>query len=207
MPRGPRCNRRLSSGCRWKVITCGWSVVQLDYDEAFAAFAWDVRLDGVQRTIKRSELTAFLCFLKNVIGPVKGIFDALWRGERKCIDPTAGDSDLWSKIWEESHLPVSNEILVEVERKREQRQCSRRALQYAAIFHCLVEEWKDCEELKPKPKEKWIFVDKKREDTKHRTEWCAEANKYRCMWKRQQVHEDARKMHRTTILVGNMGKW
>ena len=28
------------------------------------------------------------------------------------------------------------------------------ALQRAASFHCLVEEWKDCEELKPKPKEK-----------------------------------------------------
>ena len=27
-------------------------------------------------------------------------------------------------------------------------------LQYAASFHFLVEEWKDCEELKPKPKEK-----------------------------------------------------
>ena len=25
------------------------------------------------------------------------------------------------------------------------------ALQYAASFHCLVEEWKDCEELEPKP--------------------------------------------------------
>ena len=35
------------------------------------------------------------------------------------------------------------------------------ALQYAASFHCLVEEWKDCEELKLQPKEKWIFVDKK----------------------------------------------
>ena len=31
------------------------------------------------------------------------------------------------------------------------------ALQNSASFHCLVEEWKDCEELKPKPKEKWIF--------------------------------------------------
>ena len=29
------------------------------------------------------------------------------------------------------------------------------ALQYAASFHCLVEEWKDFGELKPKPKEKW----------------------------------------------------
>ena len=39
------------------------------------------------------------------------------------------------------------------------------ALQHAAIFHCLVEEWKDCEELKPQPKEKWNFVDNQREET------------------------------------------
>ena len=26
-------------------------------------------------------------------------------------------------------------------------------LQHAASFHCSVEEWKDCEELRPKPKE------------------------------------------------------
>ena len=70
-------------------------------------------------------------------------------------------------------------------RKRQQRQCSKKevytALQYAGSFHCLVEEWKDCEELKPKPREKWNFVDKKSEETKRRTEWCAGANKYRCM--------------------------
>ena len=41
------------------------------------------------------------------------------------------------------------------------------ALQYMASFHCLVMEWKDCEELKPQPKEKWTFVDKKSEETKH----------------------------------------
>ena len=35
------------------------------------------------------------------------------------------------------------------------------ALRYAANFHCFVKEWHDCGELKPKPKEKWIFVDKK----------------------------------------------
>ena len=51
------------------------------------------------------------------------------------------------------------------------------ALQYAASFHCLVEEWKDCEELTPKPKEKWIFVDQKREETKHRTKWCPEGDR------------------------------
>ena len=55
------------------------------------------------------------------------------------------------------------------------------ALQYAVSFHCLVEQWKDCERRKPKPKEKWFFVDKKGEETKHRTEWCADADKYRCM--------------------------
>ena len=55
------------------------------------------------------------------------------------------------------------------------------ALQCAASFHCLVEHWKDCEELKPKPREKWIFTDQKREEAKHWTEWCAEANWYRCM--------------------------
>ena len=47
------------------------------------------------------------------------------------------------------------------------------ALQYAASLHCLSEEWKDCEELKHKPKERWRFVDKKSEGMTHRTEWCA----------------------------------
>ena len=62
------------------------------------------------------------------------------------------------------------------------------ALQYAASFHCLVEEWKDCEELRPKTKEKWIFVDKRRERMKHRTEWCAEANQYRCLRCRKETN-------------------
>ena len=55
------------------------------------------------------------------------------------------------------------------------------ALQYAASFHCKVQEWQDFEELKPKPKEKWIFVDKNRKAKKHQMEWCATASKYRCM--------------------------
>ena len=45
------------------------------------------------------------------------------------------------------------------------------ALQYAASFHLLVEQWKDCEELEPKPKEKWSFVDKRSEGMEHRTVW------------------------------------
>ena len=44
-----------------------------------------------------------------------------------------------------------------------------------------MKQWKDGEELKPKPKEKWSFVDKKSEGMKHRTGWCAEADRYRCM--------------------------
>ena len=62
----------------------------------------------VQRTTKRAELTAFFCLLKKVIGPIKvhvdNIVDGLWRRERKCIDPKAGDADLWVKNWEELHL-------------------------------------------------------------------------------------------------------
>ena len=52
------------------------------------------------------------------------------------------------------------------------------ALQHAASFHCLVEEWKDCEELRPKPKEKCFFVDNGRVRIKHRTEWCGKGSKY-----------------------------
>ena len=43
----------------------------------------------VQRTIKRAELTAFLCLLKKVIGPIrvhvdnKGITDWQWRGDNE----------------------------------------------------------------------------------------------------------------------------
>ena len=45
------------------------------------------------------------------------------------------------------------------------------AMQYAASFHRLVEEWKDCEELNElESKQKWTFVDKKREEKKHQTE-------------------------------------
>ena len=65
-----------------------------------------------------------------------------------------------------------------------------------------MKEWKDCEELQPKPQEKWKFVDKGKEETKYRTEWCAEAKKYRCTrrGRGRQVSEDARKMCRTKVV-------
>ena len=53
------------------------------------------------------------------------------------------------------------------------------ALLCAASFHCLVEEWKDCEDLKR------ILVDRKREDARHRAEWSAEATNI--VRKRQQA--------------------
>ena len=82
------------------------------------------------------------------------------------------------------------------------------ALQYAASFHCLVEEWKDCEAPRPKPEEKWNFVDQKREETKHRTEWCAEANKYRCTrcGRGSKYMKMPGKMHRTKIPVKKCSK-
>ena len=54
---------------------CGWSVVQLDYDEEL----WSLhRMHGsmeaeleVQRAIKRRVLTAFFYLLKKVTGPIK----------------------------------------------------------------------------------------------------------------------------------------
>ena len=64
---------------------------------------------------------------------------------------------------------------------QQEREEKYAALQYAVSIHYLVDEWKDCEELKSKSEEKRISVDQKKEETKHRTEWFAETNKYRCM--------------------------
>ena len=64
----------------------------------------------VQRTIKRAELTAFVCLLKRVIGSImvhvdnKGKIDVLRKGEKECIKPRAGDADLQIKIWEGSAI-------------------------------------------------------------------------------------------------------
>ena len=51
----------------------------------------------------------------------KGIIDGLWRGERKCIDPKAGDADLWILIWEELHNLAGGDILAEVEHVKAHR--------------------------------------------------------------------------------------
>ena len=43
------------------------------------------------------------------------------------------------------------------------------------------DDWHDCEELKPNPKDKWIFVEHRVEAQKHRTEWCAATSTHCCM--------------------------
>ena len=60
----------------------------------------------------------------------------------------------------------------ERERRSELSRCSKKredvfgALQYAASFHCLVEKWHDCEELKPKNQKRWTSVNQSAEAKK-----------------------------------------
>ena len=80
----------------------------------------------VQRTIKRVELTAFLCLLRKVCGPIKvhvdnkGIIDGLRKFEKVCIKPRTGDADL-RENWEELQELVKRGILVEVEHVKAHR--------------------------------------------------------------------------------------
>ena len=88
-------------------------------------FSMEAELE-VQRTIKRADLSAFLCFFGKVCGPRKvhvdnkGIIDGLRKGEKESIKPGAGDADLW-KNWEELHELVKRGILVEVEHVKAHR--------------------------------------------------------------------------------------
>ena len=92
-------------GTAGKWCACGWAVVQLDSDEELVPLhgmhgSMEAEYE-VQRTIKRTELTAFFCLLKKVSGPIKvhvdnkGIIDGLRKGETECIKPRAADADLW----------------------------------------------------------------------------------------------------------------
>ena len=98
-------------------------MVQLDYDEEMGPLhgmygSMEAELE-VQRTIKRAQLTAFLCLPKRVIGPVRahvdnnGTIDGLRRGESMCTKPRAGDADLWKKLGN-LHGLAEKGILVEV---------------------------------------------------------------------------------------------
>ena len=107
---------------------CGWAVVQLDYDEEMGPLDVVFGSNGyeVQPTMKRAELTAFLCLLKKVIGPIKvqvdnqGTIDGLRKGEKECIKPRAGDAGLWKTVGK-LHVLVERSILVEVEHVKAHR--------------------------------------------------------------------------------------
>ena len=62
---------------------------------------------------------------------------------------------------------LDEEYMAEARAKTVQHGREEVFLQYATSFHCLVEEWKDCEKLMPKPREKWIFVDKRGHGASH----------------------------------------
>ena len=106
-------------------------MVQLDYDEEMeplhGVYGSMEAEHEVQRTIKRAELTAFMCLLRKVSGPVKvhvdnkGIIDGLRKGEKECIKPRAGDADLWIQNWEELHGLPEGGILVDVEHVKAHR--------------------------------------------------------------------------------------
>ena len=103
-----------------------WSEVELDHEEMAPMHEIYETLNAeleVQRTIKRAELTAFLCLFRRFFGPItarvdnKGSTDGLWRGEMICSGPKANDTDLWILIREESHRVHQEGILVEVEQR------------------------------------------------------------------------------------------
>ena len=83
-------------------------MVQLDCDEELGPVHGMYGSMGaeieVQRTIKRAELTRFLCLVKKVIGP------------------KAADADLWIKIWKELHFLAARDFTVEVERQGQARE-------------------------------------------------------------------------------------
>ena len=73
---------------------------------------------------------------------------------------------------------------------QQQREEVCAALRYAASLRCVVEERKDCEELKLQPKERWTFLDKKRgSKTSNGTVCKCQQVSMHEMWKRQQVYE------------------
>ena len=118
----------LGTAEKWRA--CGWPVVQLDFDEEsrpLHGMYGSVEAEfGVQRTIKRAELTAFLCLSRKLLDPSKCTWTSqelqMGFGEEKgnalipkLVMRTCG------KIWEELHLLTSEEILVEVEHVKAHR--------------------------------------------------------------------------------------
>ena len=77
-----------------------------------------------------------------------------------------------------------------------QREGDKKCMQLCSCsqLSLFVAEWKDCEELKPKRKEKWIFVIRKgRMRNIERSGGLRPQVSMYEMWKRQKLHENGRK--------------
>ena len=78
-------------------------------------------------TIKRAELTAFLCLLKKVTGPIKvhvdnkGVIDGLRKEKRNASSQEREMQNYGKNIWEEIHGLVERGILVEAEHVKAHR--------------------------------------------------------------------------------------
>ena len=119
------CSEILESG---ELVAGQWcsSIMMMRWGHCLGCMVQSRQFE-VERTIKRAELTAFLCLLRKVHGPIKvhvdnqGTIEALRKGEKECIKPRAGDAVLWIKIWEELHGLAERGILVEVEHVKADR--------------------------------------------------------------------------------------
>ena len=77
----------------------------------------------------------------------KGIIDGLWTGERKCIDPKAGDAAFWIKFFlQELHLLTSKEMLVEVEHVKAHR-TKKEKKEMSQFEKCVTEGNEKADEL------------------------------------------------------------
>ena len=131
----------------------------------------------MQPAIERTELTAFLSFFRKVFGPTtvhvdnKGIIDGPWRGEMKCIDSrakkhkslferlvTEGNERADELAWQEMVHCWMEEKMAQIRASTVQWRGEEvhAALQNSSSSHCLVKEWKDCEELKPRTQKKVV---------------------------------------------------
>ena len=81
--------------------------------------------------------------------------------------------------WQKKEALLDEEFMAEAraETMQQEREEVHAALHHAASFHRVLGEWKDCEK---KSGLLWISMYE--------------------MWKRKRIHEDARKMHWTSIL-------
>ena len=85
----------------------------------------------------------------------------------------------------------------------------KKCMQLCSVQPAFLVWWENgriVQNVRPKSKEKWTFVNTNREAKKHQTEWRVTANNYRCMrcgWSSKK-HEDARDMCRTKVVDGRL---